>query len=154
MKPGRLALLAVFAASLFAAGTSAAQQVPDPKTAVDPVMQQLEALRRDDYPAAYTFAAEAIREMFDLPAFERMVRSGYPEIARSSSAHVAESRVGPDGHVYLRVKIRGANGNAVEAVYDMVWEGGRFRINGVVTKPDPGLVRAVPAGGEHGLRFH
>ena len=140
MKPGRLALLAVFAASLFAAGTPAAQQVADPKTAVDPVMQQLEALRRDDYAAAYTFAAQAIREMFDLPAFEQMVRSGYPEIARSSSAHVAESRVGPDGHVYLRVKIRGTNGNAIEAVYDMVWEGGRFRINGVVTKPDPGLV--------------
>jgi len=140
MKPGRPALLAVFTAALLVAGTSVAQQVPDPKAAVDPVMQQLEALRRDDYPAAYTFAAEAIREMFDLPAFERMVRSGYPEIARSSSAHVAESRVGPGGHVYLRVKIRGTNGNAVEAVYDMVWEGGRFRINGVVTKPDPGLV--------------
>ena len=140
MKPRRLALLAVLAASLLVAGTSGAQQVPDPRTAVDPVMQQLEALRRDDYAAAYTFAAEAIREMFDLPAFERMVRSGYPEIARSSSAHVADSRVGPDGHVYVRVKIRGANGNAVEAVYDMIWEGGRFRINGVVTRPDPGLV--------------
>ena len=154
MKPGRLVLLGVFALALLAAGTSAAQQGRDPKAAIDPVMQQLEALRRDDYTAAYTFAAEAIREMFDLPAFERMVRSGYPEIARSASAHVAESRVGPDGHVYLRVKIRGANGNAVEAVYDMVWEGGRFRINGVVTKPDPGLVRVIPAGGEHGLRFH
>ena len=154
MKPGRLVLLGVFAGSLLVAGTSAAQHGPDPKTAVDPVMQQLDALRRDDYAAAYTFAAEAIREMFDLPAFERMVRGGYPEIARSSSAHVAESRVGPDGHVYLRLKIRGANGNAVEAVYDMVWEGGCFRINGVVTKPDPGLVRAIPAGGEHGLRFH
>ena len=140
MKPGRLALLAVFAALLVAAGIPAAQQVADPTTAVDPVMQQLEALRRDDYAAAYTFAAEAIRELFDLPAFERMVRTGYPEIARSSSAHIAESRVGPDGHVCLRVKIRGANGNAIEAVYDMVWEGGRFRINGVVTKPDPGLV--------------
>ena len=154
MKPGRLVLLGVFAGSLLVAGTSAAQQGPDPKTAVDPVMQQLDALRRDDYAAAYTFAAEAIREMFDLPAFERMVRSGYPEIARSSSAHVAESRVGPDGHVYLRVKIRGANGNSIEAVYDMVWEAGRFRINGVVTKPDPGLVRATPSEGEHGLRFH
>ena len=140
MTPGRLAFLAVFGAALLVAVSSAAQQGPDPKAAVDPVMQQLEALRRDDYVAAYTFAAEAIREMFDLPAFERMVRSGYPEIARSSSAHVAESRVGPDGHVYLRVKIRGTNGNAVEAVYDMVWEGGRFRVNGVVTKPDPGLV--------------
>jgi len=140
MTPGRLAVLAVLAGSLLAAGTPAAQQSPDPKTAVDPVMRQLEALRRDDYTAAYTFAAEAIREMFDLPAFERMVRSGYPEIAHSSSAHIAESRVGPDGHVYLRLKIFGANGNAIEAVYDMVWEGGRFCVNGVATKPDPGLV--------------
>ena len=140
MTLGRLTLLAVVAVALLAAGPSAAQQGPDPRAAVDPVMQQLEALRRDDYTAAYTFAAEAIRELFDLSAFERMVRGGYPEIARSSSAHVAESRVGPDGHVYLRVKILGANGNAIEAVYDMVWEGGRFRINGVVTKPDPGLV--------------
>jgi hypothetical protein len=140
MKPGRLALLVVLATSLLVAGTPAAQQGPDPKAAVDPVMEQLEALRRGDYAVAYTFAAQAIREMFDLPAFERMVRSGYPEIARSSSAHVAESRVGPDGHVYLRVKILGADGKAIEAVYDMVWEGGRFRINGVVTKPDLGLV--------------
>ena len=103
-------------------------------------MKQLEALRRDDYDTAYTFASASIQEMFDRPAFERMVKGGYPEIARSSSAHVVESRVGPDGHVYLRVKIRGANGNNIEAVYDLVWEGGRFRINGVVAKPDPGLV--------------
>jgi hypothetical protein len=140
MKPGRLALLAVLAASLVAADIPVAQTSPDPRTAVEPVMQQLEALRRDDYAAAYTFAAQAIRAMFDLEAFERMVRTGYPEIARSSSAHLAESRVGPDGHVYLRIKILGANGNAVEAVYDMVWEHGRFHINGVVTTPDLGLV--------------
>jgi hypothetical protein len=41
--------------------------------------------------------------------------------------------------VYLRLKIRGANGNDIEAVYELVWEGGRFRINGVVTRLDPGL---------------
>ena len=140
MKPGRLALLAVLAASLLAAGALGAQHGPDPKTAIDPVMQQLEAFRRDDYDTAYAFASASIQGMFDRAAFEQMVKGGYPEIARSSSAHVVESRVGPDGHVYLRVKIRGANSHNVEAVYDMVWEGGRFRVNGVVTKPDPGLV--------------
>jgi hypothetical protein len=36
--------------------------------------------------------------------------------------------------------IVGANDNAIEAVYDMVWERGRFRINGVMARPDPGLV--------------
>jgi Domain of unknown function (DUF4864) len=128
------------AVSMLAAASALAQAPPDPKEAFEPVLKQLEALRRDDYDTAYTFASASIQEMFDGPAFERMVKGGYPEIARSSSAHVVESRVGPDGHVYLRVKIRGANGNNIEAVYDLVWEGGRFRINGVVAKPDPGLV--------------
>ena len=133
-------LATVSVASLLATDATLAQTGPDPKHAVEPVMKQLEALRRDDYDTAYTFASASIRERFDRSAFERMVRDGYPEVARSSSAHVVESRVGPDGHVYLRLKIRGANGNDIEAVYDMIWEGGRFRINGVVAKPDPGLV--------------
>jgi hypothetical protein len=127
-------------ALLAAAGVGFAQTDQDAKAAIGPVMEQLEAFRRDDYNAAYALASEAIQGMFDRQAFERMVKGGYPEIARSTFARVAESRVGPDGHVYLRVKIFGANGNAIEAVYDMVWEGGRFRINGVVAKPDPGLV--------------
>jgi hypothetical protein len=133
-------LAAVSAASLLATGTLFAQTGPDPTGALEPVLKQLEAFRGDDYETAYTFASASIQEMFDRAAFERMVKGGYPEIARSSSAHVVESRVGPDGHVYLRLKIRGSNGNSIEAVYDVIWEGGRFRINGVVAKPDPGLV--------------
>jgi ABC-type transporter MlaC component len=139
MKP-RVLAAAVSIAWVLAAVAALAQAQPDAVGAIEPVMKQLEALRRDDYDTAYTFASASIQEMFDRPAFERMVKGGYPEIARSSSAHVVESRVGPDGHVYLRVKIRGANGNNIEAMYDLVWEGGRFRINGVVAKPDPGLV--------------
>jgi hypothetical protein len=135
-----IVLAAVSAASFLTTGTLLAQTGPDPKEAVEPVLKQLEAMRRDDYDTAYTFASASIQEMFDRAAFERMVRGGYPEIARSSSAHVVETRVGPDGHVYLRLKIRGSNGNNIEAVYDMIREGGRFRINGVVAKPDPGLV--------------
>jgi hypothetical protein len=36
------------------------------------------------------------------------------------------------------MKIRGANGQQVEALYDMVREEGTWKINGVVAKPDPG----------------
>jgi hypothetical protein len=133
-------VVSLLIAPLLAAGAALGQAPPDPKGAAEPVMKQLEAFRRDDYDTAYTFASASIQEMFDRAAFEQMVKGGYPEIARSSSAHVVESRVEPGGHLYLRVKIRGANGNNVEAVYDLVWEGGRFRINGVVAKPDPGLV--------------
>ena len=133
------AVLAALSIAWLISTAALAETRPDPAGAIEPVMKQLDALRRDDYEMAYTFASTTIQEMFDRQAFERMVRTGYPEIARSSSAHVAEVRVGPDEHVYLRLKIRGANGVNIEAVYELVWEGGRFRINGVVTRSDPGL---------------
>ena len=140
-------VLELAAATLLVAAASLAQPEIDVKAAGDPIMKQLEAFRRDDYDTAYTFAAAEIKEMFDRAAFERMVRSGYPEIARSTFALIARGEVGPDGHVYVRVRIRGANGNSIEAVYDMIHEADGWRINGVATKPDPGLVLTpVPSG--------
>jgi hypothetical protein len=118
---------------------ASAQSERDAKAATEPIMKQLEAFRRDDYDTAYAFASAEIRQMFDRAAFERMVRGGYPEIARSTFALIADTRATPDGHLHVRVRIRGANGNSVEALYDMVSEPGGWRINGVVTKPDPGL---------------
>lgn len=117
-----------------------AQPGKDAETAAEPAMRQLEAFRRGDFDAAYTFASQEIRQIFDREGFERMVKAGYPEIARSTYAVVAGSQADANGNVYVRLKIRGANGNSVEAVYEMVWEEGTWKINGVVTKPDPGLV--------------
>ena len=136
------------AVTLLVATTSLAQPETDVKAAAVPIMKQLEAFRRDDYDTAYTFAAADIKEMFYRAAFERMVKRGYPEIARSTFALIARSEVGPDGHVYVRVRIRGANGNSIEAVYDMVQEAGGWRINGVATKPDPGVVLTPSPSGE------
>jgi hypothetical protein len=106
--------------------------------AVEPIFRQLEAFRRNDYDAAYAVASAEIRRLFDRHAFEQMVRHGYPEIAESIRARVADTRLGPDGRAYIRLKIRGANGQHVEAVYEMVHEGGAWKINGVVARPDPG----------------
>ena len=115
-------------------------QTPAPKEATEPVMKQLEAFRRGDFDTAYTFASSEIKELFERPAFEHMVKNGYAEIARSTFASVAASTVAPNGHMYLQIKIRGANGNSIEAVYDLVLENGQWKINGVSAKPDPGLV--------------
>ncbi len=117
---------------------------PAPKEAAEPVMKQLEAFRRGDFDTAYTFASSDIRQQFDRPAFEHMVKNGYPEIARSTFATVAGSTVAPNGHVYLQIKIRGANGNSIEALYELVLENGQWKINGVSAKPDPGLVQRRP----------
>ena len=118
----------------------AQKSMPAPKEATDPVMKQLEAFRRGDFDTAYTFASSEIKELFDRSAFEQMVKNGYPEIARSTFASVAGSTVAPNGHVYLQIKIRGSNGNSIEAIYELVLENGQWKINGVSAKPDPGMV--------------
>src|SRR5439155_1302176 len=53
-----------------------------------------------------------------------------------SAASIAGSKRGDASELYLFVRVRGVNGRAVEAVYEMVNESGRWRINGVVTRPD------------------
>ena len=140
--------LELVAAMLLVAATSFAQPATDVKAAAEPIMKQLEAFRRDDYDTAYAFAAADVKEMFDRPAFERMVKSGYPEIARSTFALIAHSEVAPNGHVHIRLRIRGANGNSIEASYEMIQESGGWRIKSVVTRPDPGLVLTPFPSGE------
>ena len=107
----------------------------NPKSAAEPVVKQLEAFRRNDFDTALTFASGMIKAQFDRQAFEAMVRRGYPEIARSTFAAVTKTELESPGLAYVTVKIRGANGQAIEAMYEMIWEDG-WRINGVATRPD------------------
>ena len=108
------------------------------EAATEPVLRQLDAFRRNDYDAAYTFASADIHRLFGRAEFEAMVKRGYPEIADSVRAHVAGTRVSADDHVYVVVKVRGANGQQIEALYEVIREGGAWKINAVVSKPDPG----------------
>jgi hypothetical protein len=140
--------LATLSLLLFALPAAAQTAGPAPKEATEPVMMQLEAFRRGDFERAYAFASAGIQEQFDRPAFEEMVKGGYPEIARSTSATVVSSILTADGHAYVAVKVRGANGNNIEAYYELVLESGQWKINGVAAKPDPGLVLSPHLGGE------
>jgi uncharacterized protein DUF4864 len=128
--------LAVLIAITSAVPAVRGQTASDVEEATKVVMQQLEAFRQNDYDTAYTFASAMIREHFDRAAFEAMVRGGYPEIARSAAAFVAGSQTAPDGRLALLLKIRGATGSTIDAVYEMVREGDAWRINGVATRPD------------------
>ncbi len=124
-----LALLSLCASAWAQADKANAQ------AAAEPVVKQLEAFRRGDFDTAFSFASGMIRAQFDRQAFETMVRRGYPEIARSTFAAVTKTELESPGLAYVTVKIRGANGQAVEALYEMIWEDG-WRINGVATRPD------------------
>ena len=103
------------------AGPAAAQPRPDTE-AREVIMRQLAAFRAEDYRTAYSFASEEIQSLFDLSAFERMVKGGYPQIARSTDAWVTEADLAPSGRLYVRLRIRRADGVFIEAVYEMVWE--------------------------------
>lgn len=135
----RIALgLALLLLPLCAAAWAQAEK-SSAKAAAEPVVKQLEAFRRDDYDTAYTFASEEIQTRFDRPTFEAMVRGGYPEIARSTFASVTGTELRPDGSAFVTIKIRGANGQTVEALYELVWQGA-WKINGVATRPDTGII--------------
>ena len=127
----------VFVASLVAPALHA-QTAADVDTASEPILKQLDAFRKNDYDLAYSFASTEIHSLFDRQDFERMVKTGYPEIADSMRSRVVEQRLAPSGHVFLLLKIRGTNGQPVEALYEMVWESGAWKINSVVARPDPG----------------
>jgi len=124
---------------LLCAGVALAQADKDARAAAEPVVKQLEAFRRDDYDTAYTFASEEIRTQFDRRGFEAMVRRGYPEIASSTFALVTKTELRSEGLAYVTIKIRGTNGQAVEGLYELVWQNG-WKINGVATRPDAGVI--------------
>lgn len=139
MKPRRLALALIALALVACAGAARAQAERDAKTAAEPVVKQLEAFRRDDYDTAYTFASDEIRTQFDRRGFEAMVRRGYPEIASSTFALVTRTELSSEGLAYVTIKIRGSNGQAIEGLYELVWQNG-WKINGVATRPDAGVI--------------
>jgi ABC-type transporter MlaC component len=117
----------------------------DAEKAVATVLQQLEAFRRNDFDAAYTFASAMIHQIFDRQRFEAMVRGGYPEIAHSTRALVLDRKLDTNGSVYVRLEIRGANGKIVDAIYELVWEDGAWKINAVVTRPVEGVLSLARA---------
>jgi hypothetical protein len=148
MNPHAKAVCLVLLLVLVATPVGAQPARPAPKEAAEPIMKQLEAFRRGDFDTAYTFASADIQQQFDRPAFEHMVKGGYPEIAQSSFATVVSSALAADGHAYVAVKVRGANGKDIEAFYELVLESGQWKINGVAAKPDPGVVLIPLPSGE------
>jgi hypothetical protein len=66
-----------------------------------------------------------------------LVKTSYPEIASYSQAELGRTEVRSDGSVHLRLTIRGSNGHSVAAHYQMVWEGGVWKVQGVVTGAAP-----------------
>ncbi len=102
------------------------------------IRSQLDAFNREDYRAAYHCAAPEIQAQFSLPEFRRMVKEGYPAIARSHSASFGRPQVRGSTAV-VPVTVTGPEGVAVRYLYSMRQERKEWRIAGVeeVGKADP-----------------
>ena len=104
---------------------------------------QLQAFREGDFPRAYTFAAPGVQGMFPPGDFEKMVRTGYPLIARSVSAEYGTALdSGEDAAIAVRVTGADEKGTTAEYLYTLSKEkNGAWKITGV-SEIKPGGIEA------------
>ena len=103
------------------------------------VLRQIEALRKHDFATAYGLSSRELRRNFSRGEFEWMVKRAHPEVADSTFASVVRTHES-GGFVYVTVKVRGRNGDSVEALYEMVHEADGWRVNALTSRPDDGLL--------------
>jgi Domain of unknown function (DUF4864) len=97
------------------------------------IRSQEQALGHDDAATAYSFAAPAIRDIFqDAEAFIAMVRKSYAPVYRHKSFEFGEARVS-DGKIAQQVHIVDADGELWEALYTLEQQpDGSVKITGCV----------------------
>jgi hypothetical protein len=95
------------------------------------VESRLVAFRAGDYARAYSFAALGVQQQFNLAAFERMVKDGYPIIAHWRAATFGEAQDNGREAVLL-VSVQGRGGRTRFFRHLLVREANEWRINGVV----------------------
>lgn len=83
------------------------------------ISQQLQAFRREDAEAAFSFAAPSIQDRFgDAEQFVKMVKTSYSPVYRAEAAEFLEL-VSQDGVTAQQVRLVEPEGNSVIAVYIM-----------------------------------
>jgi putative lipoic acid-binding regulatory protein len=133
--PRLLALAVVLAVAAVAAAADRAAHGAAGAVA----LRHIEALRAHDFAAAYALASAEMRRTFSRGEFEWMVKRAHPEVADSTFASVVRTHES-GGYVYVTVKVVGRNGEAVEALYEMVYESGSWRVNALSSREDDGLI--------------
>lgn len=131
-------LLALAAAGWSGASASAAErgwrmspkEVREEVKAV--VADQLEAFQREDFPAAYAFAAAGIRQQFRLPVYERMIRRGYAPLLKHERAEPGVVRDDGAAMAFLPVIVHDRDGKIVRYRYHLLREDGVWRVSGVL----------------------
>lgn len=94
------------------------------------VESQFTAFKDGDYARAYSFAAAGIQQQFNVTAFERMVKNGYPIIANWHAVSFGEMQDNGREAV-LVLSVQGRGGRTRFFRYMLIREADAWRINGV-----------------------
>ena len=130
------ALLLVLALMGLAGGVQAQQVPPADAAAIrDVIGRQLDALQRDDAPAAFAFASPGIQGQFGTPdRFLDMVSRSYPSVHHPRSVEYTGLEYS-DGRIVQQVELVGPDGQPHLALYEMERYGDGWRIAGCVLVP-------------------
>lgn len=103
------------------------------------VESQFNAFRDGDYARAYSFAGAGIQQQFNVAAFERMVKDGFPVIAYWRTVSFGE--VEDNGReAVATVSVQGRGGRMRLFRYLLLREANEWRISGVVEiNPSPAV---------------
>lgn len=98
------------------------------------IREQLDAFKRDDYTAAFTFVSKAFRKEFPRDQFETMIRARFKEMARPAQTTVRRIRFDRDQtRAVLEVDVAGADARLAAVEYRMIFEEGHWKIDGLKT---------------------
>ncbi|MFP6870941.1 MAG: DUF4864 domain-containing protein [Nitrospinota bacterium] len=134
------ALIVLFGGAMaMAAAPAGAQpgQAPVPagdRQAIRKVIRaQMDAFRRDDGAAAFSYASPSIRSQFQTPErFMEIVRRGYRPVYRPRSVKFLEL-IETGGQIFQKVWVLGPDGVPVNAYYVMERQpGGGWKIGGCI----------------------
>lgn len=127
-----LAALAFWVAACAAASVQAAELQEADRQAIRRTIEgQLEAFRRDDGPAAFSYASPEIQRQFQTPElFMHMVRQGYPPVYRAREVDFRDLVAAEEAPIQA-VLVVGPDGDTAMALYRMQKQpDGSWRIDG------------------------
>lgn len=120
----------------------------DPANLIQSVIQQqMKTFNENDYVTAQSFASEGLRRRFSKERFEKMVKSGYPQIAKSHLVSFGEILFSDDRQsAVAAVHVTGKDRVTVIARYLMVLEEDAWKINGVMILEEIQPIDSLSAG--------
>ncbi len=99
------------------------------------IRRQLRAFADGDADAAYALSSSAIRQTFgSADALLAMIRKHYPALGDPRQASFGTWAITPDGLGQI-VRLDGRDGATDKALYLVVREGGKWRVNGALLLP-------------------